>query len=370
MLLEQKKSDLPPRFPPAGASNTKITRQNFPSRRNPPCSLLQKGHHLLFRGILVTNVHEVPGQQVIALAHQVGPYMQEVNAVKHNGIVADVVLDGTAEIIGVFRPVHGGFDVMADVVAIVPAFVVVLGIDAGNAVLVGIAGVFRANKGMLRPVAQHHHNARYYKGNNEHYQRGRPVYKAHAHAEGHKEKFPAHGAHQQLFAFLAHKIAGQVINAGKEEAAQVCAKPADGVPLKAHGAAFVFRQVIFRVMHANMVTVVSFRRLAKERAQYPGKVVVHEIVLLPEKGAVAGTVQHKTEGAFENKIVENEIGCSQYAPPPAGNEGHVQQHGQHAQHQRNTDGQVHKRQVPFITNKTQEKTVYGRFFNWLPVHRV
>lgn len=296
--------------------------------------------------------------------------MQEVNAVKHDGVIADVLLDGAAEIIGVFRPVHGGFDVMADVVTIVPAFVVVLGIDAGDAVLVGVAGVFRANEGMLRPVAEHHHNARYHKRNDEHYQRGRPVYKAHAHAEGHKEKLPAHGAHQQLFAFLAHKIAGQVVDAGKEEAAQVRAKSADRVPLKAHGAAFVFRQVVFRVVHADVVTVVSFRRLAKERPQYPGKVMVHNIVLFPEKGAVAGAVQHKAEGAFENKIVENEIGCGQYAPPPAGDEGHVQQHGQRAQHQCNTDGQVHKRQVPFITDKTQEKTVYSRRFSWLPVHRV
>ena len=53
------------------------------------------------------------------------------------------------------RPVHRRPNVVANVVAIIPALFVILHIDAGNAVFVGITGIFTVDKRMLCPVANH-----------------------------------------------------------------------------------------------------------------------------------------------------------------------------------------------------------------------
>lgn len=312
----------------------------------------------------------MPRQQVVALAHEVSPHVQEMDAVEHDGVVVDVFVDGTAEIMGMFGPVHIGFHVMADVIAIVPALVVVLGIDTGDAVFIRVARVFCAHERMLRPVAQHHHDAGNHEGDDKHDQRGRPVDEAHPHTERYEQELAPHGTHQQLLPFLPHEITGQVVYAGKEETTQVSAETAQRIALETHGAALVFGQVVLRVVHADMMAIIRFRRLPEQRPDHPRQVMVHEIVFLPEKSAVAGAMQHQPEWAFEYEVVEDEISGGQYAPPPTGNERHVEQHGERDKNQRDPDGQVHKRQISFIADKRAEKPVAGRSDVRLLINRV
>ena len=96
-------------------------------------------------------------QEVVALAHQVDVYVQEVDAIEDYCIILNVVVQGVAEVNGVLGPVHGLLFVVADVVAIVPALHIIVGIDAGNAVLIVVAGIGRVYEGVLRPVAHHGH---------------------------------------------------------------------------------------------------------------------------------------------------------------------------------------------------------------------
>ena len=54
-------------------------------------------------------------------------------------------------------PVHGGVDVVGNVVAIVPALVVEFHVDAGDAILEVVTWVVRTNEGVLGPIPSHGH---------------------------------------------------------------------------------------------------------------------------------------------------------------------------------------------------------------------
>ena len=94
--------------------------------------------------------------------------MEEVDAIEDDSIVGDVFMDGLAEIHGVFGPVHGGFYVVADVVTIVPAFMVIFCIDAGDAIFIGIIWFEGADEGVLGPVSHHHNDPGDHKWQDKH----------------------------------------------------------------------------------------------------------------------------------------------------------------------------------------------------------
>ena len=125
-------------------------------------------------------VYKMLCQQVVAVSHQVDEHMQEVDTVKYDGIVNYVFVERIFKVTGMFCPVHGAIYVVADVVAIIPAFYIVLGIDAGNAILITVFRVININKCVLRPVACHSYDAEGKKWQNEHHQRSRPIDKTQA----------------------------------------------------------------------------------------------------------------------------------------------------------------------------------------------
>src|SRR5690349_7023965 len=94
--------------------------------------------------------------------------MQEVNTIKHYCFIGRILVQRLLEINRMLRPVHGLLFVVANMVTIVPAFYIVLGIDTGNAVLVVIPRVSRIDKRMLRPVAHHSYEAVYKERDDEH----------------------------------------------------------------------------------------------------------------------------------------------------------------------------------------------------------
>ncbi len=147
----------------------------------------KKSHHLFIRRKAVTDVYKVLCQQIVAVGHEVDEYVEEMDAVEHYGVVVFVFLQGGEEVGGVLCPVHGAVYVVADVVAIVPAFYIVLGIDARNTVLVGIARVVGSNKSVLRPVARHGNDTKSEERQYEYHKCCRPVDKAQAYAHGYKQ---------------------------------------------------------------------------------------------------------------------------------------------------------------------------------------
>lgn len=105
-----------------------------------------------------------------------------------------------------FCPVHGLLLVVGDMVAVVPAFMIVLGIDAGDAVPERVARIGRVDKGVLRPVAHHGDQPVEEEWDDEYHQRSRPVDKAHAYTKQDKEQLAAYGTIKQTLPFFAEEI--------------------------------------------------------------------------------------------------------------------------------------------------------------------
>src|SRR5688500_1903004 len=62
------------------------------------------------------------------------------------------------------RPVQVWFNVMADVIAIVPAFMIIRCIDACDAILIKVTWIFIIDERMLGPISNHHNNSGYQQG--------------------------------------------------------------------------------------------------------------------------------------------------------------------------------------------------------------
>lgn len=88
-------------------------------------------------------------QLIVFSAHEQEKYAEKIQPVKNEGLVLDVAINCFTEIDGMFGPVHVRTLVMADVVAVVPALMVVFVVDTGDAVVVRVTGIGRIHKAML-----------------------------------------------------------------------------------------------------------------------------------------------------------------------------------------------------------------------------
>lgn len=158
------------------------------------------------------------GQKVIALTHQPEKDVEEVDAIEDDCIMLDVVDEVLLKMYRMLSPVHGLLLVVRNMVAIIPALVVVLRIDAGDAVSVFVFRLARADKSMLRPVAHHRNEAINAKRQNKNDEGGLPIEKAKSGTKEDEENFAAHRPHHQTLSFLANKIVGQMVDAGEKEA--------------------------------------------------------------------------------------------------------------------------------------------------------
>src|ERR1700733_9865589 len=117
-----------------------------------------------------------------------------------------------------------------------------------------------------------------------------------------------------------------MIHTHENKRTEIFGKPTDRVALVGHCGAFVFGHVVFGMMHANVVCIISFGRLPEKRANEPGQIMVHKPVFIPEPGPVAGAVHHKAIRAFIGYIIEELIKDSSYPPDKAGNTGPIEYH--------------------------------------------
>ena len=115
------------------------------------------------------------------------------------------------------RPMKHGLKVVADVVAIVPALMVELHVDDRDAVAELVAGLVRADEGVLYPVAGHGHQAEGHEWQDEGDKRGLPVHEAHGYTEEDEEQFAPDGLPRQLVPSHPEEVPDQGVDAGEEE---------------------------------------------------------------------------------------------------------------------------------------------------------
>ena len=260
---------------------------------------LQSFHNFRFGSKGAIEVNDMAGQLLVALIHQIVEYLQEIQAVKDDGFISGVFRGVVPETFGVLSPVEVGAYVVAGVIAIVPATFIVFYINAIDTVFVKVIRLFRVDKGMLSPVAHHSEEPENEKRNDEGYERCLEVDNR---QDNNKNKEAAFADHQPPFESMALFMAEVLINikgAPIEEPPVVRHKRPEAVALILHRAASVFLHIVFCMVHSNVMYKVSFRRVPEKGRQYPGQVIVHPVVLLFKKYAVAGTVQHEAKGALE-----------------------------------------------------------------------
>jgi hypothetical protein len=64
---------------------------------------------------------------------------------------------------------------VADMIAIVPAFVVIFCIDTGNTVFITVIWFTGIDESMLRPVTHHHNDTGHDKGQDKYHEGGREI---------------------------------------------------------------------------------------------------------------------------------------------------------------------------------------------------
>ena len=91
----------------------------------------------------VSETNKIFGKKIITFSHQPHKNMKKVNAIKNNGIVVHISIQRLFKIRRMFGPMHSLLFMMAYVIAVVPAFHIVFGIDAGDTVFIFISGIQR-----------------------------------------------------------------------------------------------------------------------------------------------------------------------------------------------------------------------------------
>jgi len=101
-----------------------------------------------------------------------------MDTVENYRFIINIFMEGLLEVNGVIRPMHTRFEVMGDMVTIVPALMVVLGIDTGYAVFIRIPRIMFTNERMLCPITHHHDDPGYDERQYKYDERGPEIHEA------------------------------------------------------------------------------------------------------------------------------------------------------------------------------------------------
>lgn len=104
---------------------------------------------LFFRLEGTVEVDHVISQFIVLFLHQQDENAEKIQVFKHQSLVFCILILVLQQVIGVLRPVHMRENVVADVVAIVPTFVVVEVVDASPTVFVRIFWILSIYKRVL-----------------------------------------------------------------------------------------------------------------------------------------------------------------------------------------------------------------------------
>jgi len=111
-----------------------------------------------------------------------------------------------------FRPVHRWFQMVGDMVSIVPALPVVPAVDASHAVFIGISRIPGIYKSMLCPVSEHSDEAVKEIGENKHAEGSGPVKARQYDTENDEKYLSTYCAVHQLFPVLSFEVGSQVVD--------------------------------------------------------------------------------------------------------------------------------------------------------------
>ena len=127
---------------------------------------------------------------------------------------------------------------------------------------------------MLCPVSNHHYKTRKEKRNNENYHCCGKTNKGKTDTQKEKKKFTHQAFNDQQVPVFFMEVTNQPEHTKKQEIKKVAEKINEAVSLIRHGGASVVLQVIFRMMHPDVMTVIGFRCLSKEWPNHPWKIVI------------------------------------------------------------------------------------------------
>lgn len=161
--------------------------------------------------------------------------------------------------------------VMHFVVSVVPASVVVLGVDAIDCVLIR---VIRVDEGVLGPIADHHHDPGEEKRDQKDEQGSLPVHEPEADAEQVIAHFPVRETHVKFFSFAGEEILKGVHQSEHQKSSNVFQESGKAVALIAHGGTGIVFVIVLHVVHAHVVHEVGFRGMAKKGANRPDHVMI------------------------------------------------------------------------------------------------
>ena len=99
------------------------------------------------------------GEFIVAFVHEEEPNAIEVQAFEYDGVFFGVKVLVLLKINWHIGPMHIGFEVMPDVVAVIEAMAIVEVIDTGDAIAIVILRRIGVNECVLPPVACHHGKA-------------------------------------------------------------------------------------------------------------------------------------------------------------------------------------------------------------------
>eukprot|EP00754_Rhynchopus_humris_P049295 Rhum_TRINITY_DN8316_c1_g1::Rhum_TRINITY_DN8316_c1_g1_i1::g.27314::m.27314 len=278
------------------------------------------------------NVDVVTSECVVVLDHEVEPDGGEVplRVREHDALVVSKDLQVLAEELRQLGVVCLRVQVVHDVVAVVEAPPVVGRVDDVHRVAEVRGRLLRVDERVLPPVPGHHAAAHDEHRQDQHdegrHRAGGEVVQRdeHPRALTHEE------AGQQLVVATVEEL--KELRVDHHEAAVVLQPVDKGVADVRQGAGQVLEVVVVRVVHADVVHVVSLRRLPKDRPQDADEVVVqHRRQERLEHPAVADAVQlqhvrvhgrephEEVESAEDDEVPEGVL----HAPEDEGGEGEV-----------------------------------------------
>lgn len=102
------------------------------------------------------------------------------------------------------------------------------------------------------------------------------------------------------------------------------------------------------MVHAEMMTKITFRTVAEKRAYKPGDISMYPLKILFEKFPVANAMKHKPKPTFVIKLRDVEIWDSDCPPNPAFEKRRKKQYPCNDHNQMNPGKQVYKSKITFV----------------------
>jgi hypothetical protein len=190
---------------------------------------------------------------------------------------------------------QAGFQVMDQVIPVVPAFVIVIRVEAVVSIGIYVVRIIGRRECMLCPIAQHHNQPANYKWENEDHQRCLQIDETQNGDYNIIGDFSPGKGNIILRPAAFEEVPKQLRKSNGEKPEKVSQEIPQIIPLIVKCAAFVIGIVVFYMVHANVVTDIAFGGMAKKRRHKPGDIVIKPIVLLFEKRTVRYLVIKQTK---------------------------------------------------------------------------